>query len=821
MCLKRHPDTPMKYFDSKRLGRNASPVETKTTAHVRRTAPFCVIAACMLSTTIVYPCQESVPSQETETVLPRIESEDEIVIDGRVDEPLWLQGKPVKNFRVNNKATELPPASDPTLAYVFYDEAGLYVAAKMPQVSNEIVERITAQESGGMEREFFTVMLDTSGNGRYGYYFTIFLGDNHLDGTIRPERGFDDTWDGVWEGKSHREDDQWSVEFFIPWSILNLPRAEGTRTMGILLERHIAAVAEKSSWPAIHHWDTKFLSKFIKFEAEELKGRRQMDIVPYVSYTNDLAGRDATLRYGADVIYRPAPHLQVTGVLRPDFGTVDADAAILNFGAFETFFPEKRLFFQEGMEVFRTYGAFSPLHTRRIGDSPIVHDLPSDVEFDFGQLGAAADLLTAAKVTGELGKVRYGILGAFEDDTSLFGTRGDAIVKATLKGRNFAVIRGMFEPEVNGYRAMGFISTFVDHPSMEARVSAFDYRQSSEKGNLNFDWMLVHSDVSGQQNGNGGSLSVEYAPSEDTEHQFLGTWIDKNLDLNDMGFLWRNDWRDIYYQYSRRAIRETGRVAETELEVNAFSTWNHRDELIDAAVSIYRHTRLRNLNAYWWTVGYRIEQVDDGTAFGVGTFTSKPGLSWSFDWRTDQSRQFFYHAWTGMEQADLSGYRFWRGIAFNWRVREGVQFNQSVRHSRHSGWLNYQGDLRVTEFDFKELLVTSSVAYYISSKQHVRLVADWAAVKARPRRDYEFNETRTDLVKASDLRSEGFAVGHVHLQIRYHWEFARFSNLYLVYTNSGRVSDEVGQSFPQLLTNPLSDSYSEFLVAKVRYRFGR
>ena len=58
----------------------------------------------------------------------------------------------------------------------------------------------------------------------------------------------------------------------------------------------------------------------------------------------DLLESDATENVGADVFWRPSTNFQATAAIKPDFGAVESDDVVVNLGAFETFFPEKRLF---------------------------------------------------------------------------------------------------------------------------------------------------------------------------------------------------------------------------------------------------------------------------------------------------------------------------------------------------------------------------------------------------------------------------------------------------------------------------------------------
>ena len=51
---------------------------------------------------------------------------------------------------------------------------------------------------------------------------------------------------------------------------------------------------------------------------------------------------------GLDMKYALTPGLTLTTTVNPDFGQVEADPAVVNLSAFETYFNERRPFFVEG-----------------------------------------------------------------------------------------------------------------------------------------------------------------------------------------------------------------------------------------------------------------------------------------------------------------------------------------------------------------------------------------------------------------------------------------------------------------------------------------
>ena len=71
---------------------------------------------------------------------------------------------------------------------------------------------------------------------------------------------------------------------------------------------------------------------------------------------------------GLDALAHLTNELTLDLTVNPDFGQVEADTVILNLSTFETFFPEKRRFFLEGLDVFATLRPV--FYTRRIGRQP-------------------------------------------------------------------------------------------------------------------------------------------------------------------------------------------------------------------------------------------------------------------------------------------------------------------------------------------------------------------------------------------------------------------------------------------------------------------
>ncbi|MDX1532254.1 MAG: DUF5916 domain-containing protein, partial [Rhodothermales bacterium] len=110
--------------------------------------------------------------------------------------------------------------------------------------------------------------------------------------------------------------------------------------------------------------------------------------------------------------------------VNPDFGQVEADPAVVNLSAFESFFPEQRPFFVEGGSLFNRFLPSGRLfYSRRIGRPP--QGFATAPSGGTVEIPEASTILSAAKVTGKTANgFGLGLLSAVT--TGEHGTLRDA-----------------------------------------------------------------------------------------------------------------------------------------------------------------------------------------------------------------------------------------------------------------------------------------------------------------------------------------------------------------------------------------------------------
>jgi hypothetical protein len=160
----------------------------------------------------------------------------------------------------------------------------------------------------------------------------------------------------------------------------------------------------------------------------DLPQPRRLEVLPYTvaksSFTqgadplnpfNDGSVQD--LAGGLDLKYGVTSDLTLAATVNPDFGQVEADPAVVNLSAFETYFEERRPFFVEGANLFQfgagsggfVFGAPDLFYSRRVGRSP---SRPADEPDGYVDNPMATQIIGAAKLSGKTAGWSIGLLNA-------------------------------------------------------------------------------------------------------------------------------------------------------------------------------------------------------------------------------------------------------------------------------------------------------------------------------------------------------------------------------------------------------------------------
>ncbi|MBT4782283.1 MAG: hypothetical protein HOO05_07765 [Gammaproteobacteria bacterium] len=787
---------------------------------------------CLLA---VLPLSELTAQDGIAVQLPQItrieQSDAEITIDGFIDEDVWKDLPVIDGMKVIDPDT-LADTPYETHVRFFYTERGIYLSAMNFQPQETLMARMTSRDVK-LERDGFVVAIDASGEGLYGFYLRINLGNSLTDATILPERTFNFQWDGPWLARTQALENGWSAEYYIPWSMMPLPQVDDDRKIGIYLERQVGHL-QGEAWanPPLPGTVNQFLSAFEKYELKDIEPRRQLTYYPFASGIYDGVRDESTYKVGTEIFWRPTSNSLLSASLNPDFGNVESDDVVVNLTAFEVFFPERRVFFLEGQDVFNTSprtsgrggpgGPISLLNTRRIGGAAI-HDVPDEVNVVPTDLSQPSELLGAVKLTGQSGNWRYGTLLASETESQIAGTLDDGTqVTLNAVGRDFSIARLLYEDTSSGgRRAIGWMGTNLSHPTIDATAHAVDMHYFSADNRFVIDTQIMHSNVDGKT-GNGFLGDVAFRPRRGLQHGLRATYIDDTLDINELGFLTRNDQMNLDYNMFNIESDVPGlRQRTTSLFIS--NQWNTDGEPVRLGLFLNRGYNTLNNNTYDVSLRYFPERIDDRLGRGTGDFKVEGRYGLNLGFRTNPADKLAFNFDLNLDQDELGPARTGASARFTWRPNDRFSSDLRLDYTDREALLVHKGSGSYTSFESHQWAPQLEMNYFLNAWQQLRFTLQWTALKAFEDRFWQVDSQNLDFlqpVAKSDEDSDNFTISRLTFQARYRWEIAPLSDLFVVYTRGSNLPTDSFETFQDLLVQSWTDTIVDTLAIKLRYRFG-
>jgi hypothetical protein len=401
-------------------------------------------------------------------------------IDGLLDDEAWRSAVPVTGFRM----VEPRPDGDPTErteARVLYDEANLYIGILcFDSEPSRISANTMAHDSGGSSQrmgygrppaaasdDIVRILLDPFQDKRTAYVFYVNPRGARSEG-LAYAGSASLNWDGIWEARSRIVDEGWSVEIRIPFKSISFK--PGLSAWGLNIERTIARKQEtvRLSGPTP---DANFNNPGEAAVLAGIEGIRQgmgVTFKPYGLASAAGGGPDATpvtgeLDAGFDLYKSFTPNLVGVVSYNMDFAETEVDERRINLTRFPMFFPEKRMFFLEGSEVFSFSSSisFTPFFSRRVG----LYE------------GSQVPVLFGTKVYGKIGNTS---LAAFDVQTRAAAVP-DPATGGTLElpGRNLLAAR--LTQNIFAESKVGWIFTNGSPTGERNSLAGADFNYSSSR----------------------------------------------------------------------------------------------------------------------------------------------------------------------------------------------------------------------------------------------------------------------------------------------------------------------------------------------------
>ncbi|MGE0044071.1 MAG: DUF5916 domain-containing protein [Vicinamibacterales bacterium] len=640
---------------------------------------------------------------ETVVALP-ILTPGSVVVDGVLDDAVWERAPVIRDF-VQREPAEGAAPSQRTEARVAFDDSALYVAIRAwDDRPDEVVGLLTRRDQRSPS-DWVHIIIDSYNDKRTAYEFAVNPVGVKQDRYWFNDYNSDDSWDAVWDVVAARDAEGWRAEFRIPFSQLRFRDADGG-SIGFAVVRDIARLNETSSWPVIARSVNGYVSQFGEVDGIRLAGSpKKLELVPYSLGSFALqpteAGNpliqhsDPGGSMGLDLKYAVRPGLNLTATVNPDFGQVEADPAVVNLDAFETFFQERRPFFVEGSGIFQfnmdcNDGSCTGLfYSRRVGRRP--QGSPDLGDDEYASSPDAATILGAAKLTGRAGAFSVGALTAMTGEESAtiaagVGRRREVVEPLT----GYTVLRARREFANQSNLGVMMTSTnrrlanTVDFLASSAYTGGIDYdirlgsayslsgywAASHIKGSPDAIERLQENSVHAFQrpdadyvevdplatslSGQAGSVGFGKISGQRTRFNANYGFKSPGFDINDLGFQRRADERTMSHWFQLRD-NTPGRYVRTYMfNLNQWAGWNFAGDRLYAGGNVNMHWTFTNNYSTGFGLNLNGASVRDRVTRGGPAVLGNRSVSLWYYAQADNRRSIF-PGYNGYHETDGKG----------------------------------------------------------------------------------------------------------------------------------------------------------------------
>jgi hypothetical protein len=444
----------------------------------------------------------------TDTGVVATRSEAPVTIDGIEEDAVWRDAPAISAFKMWRPTEGGEVRSGfKTEAKVAYDAANLYVFVRAYDPHPDSIIKLLERRDSFTPSDMIWLFIDSYRDRRTGYEFGVNAAGVKMDLAVSNDGNEDQAWDAVWDVATKIDSLGWTAEFRLPLSQMRYS-SDRTHVFGLMIDRDVYRFNERFSWPLFRNSKPGFVSQFGALEGmDDLETPRRLEAMPYVVTKNaneivdNRFASKSRVSMGGDVKYRIAPNITLVATVNPDFGQVEADPAVFNLTAAESFFDERRPFFVAGRGLFDFSVNCSAVncsgeglyYSRRIGRTPELAGTYGDTVPQ-----QPTTILGAGKVIGRFSKgLTVGVLDAL---TKREASPGDTTFEPRT---NFTVIRATQDLR-KGNSSIGAMLTAVDrsmdswsspYMASDAYVGALDFRHKFFKNNYEVGGSLDYSRV--------------------------------------------------------------------------------------------------------------------------------------------------------------------------------------------------------------------------------------------------------------------------------------------------------------------------------------
>jgi hypothetical protein len=742
-----------------------------------------------------------------------------ISVDGSLDEPEWEKAQVIDRFyEVSPYTLQEREESERTIALIFSNKDGIYVGFKNYQDSESMLSRKSMRDEMTSISEKNSINIDFDGDGSKAYIIAVSLADSLFDAIKVQSGDFKTDWDGDWVAKTKQYEGYWVSEIYLPWDMVLMNQPEGSKRK--IKYSALRYIAKDQSWLSSAGTMAMRADYFEELDTLEIDNftKSRLDFFPYLSANANTVTKVEENKVGTEIFYNTGKGQQFNLAINPDFGQAESDDVVINFSAQETFYSEKRAFFSENQSLFNisNYDRYSVINTRRIGSAP---GYDCALETDETNCNESkknySDIDFALRLTQKKNNSEVGFFAAQEKD------------EAYSLGKDYYAFRARTKKDD---KTIGYMLTqVIDHfTNTTSTVNVFDYIQvRSDKLKLYTDLLASEKD---NQSGLGFRTQFVYQPTKYSKTSGSILYFEDDFQLNDFGYLQRNDWFHIGLGADTKRIDfdEPSIILQIDSGIDVNYDSDTKGNSNPIRIDQRNEISFKDTSAFKLDFGFRssgknttITRKDE--IYSYVKVKNKVSITadyeavnykyWTYDWRVSFDRGDKYDTW------DSKGnHKKFFKIAGSFFPNDFMKINTQLRIREESEWLNWKDSNNLATYDLSQKTISIDMNWFKGNKHEIRLKSQFVALEAdNPR---SLASDINGYLSQSNSEVKSFTKGIASFQLRYKYEIAPLSYLFVVYSKGGDdYEDETDRGTSSILKSPWENPSDELFSIKFRLKF--
>lgn len=365
-----------------------------------------------------------IPAAESIVPLRSRRSEQTVVVDGVLDDPVWQRSADLSQPLITSSPAYGTILDQDTQLWLAHDQDQLYFALRAFDRQPGLIKTSVTKRDNIENDDWVAISLDAMGGRQSAIVFKVNPSGIQADLHETPS-GSDLSPDYVWSSAAVRTATGYDVEIAIPLKSIRFNSGRNV-AVNLLLMRQIARQGSKACWPAKTPAQS-YLAVHHPVIYDELARISRLELIPAftVGAWWDRLSRDDWSPTSTDPAFGLTGKWGITSsifaeaTINPDFSQVETDDfQVLVNQRYPIFYQEKRPFFMETSALFNLaasddsgdYNMYTAVHTRSI-----------------------VDPVWGAKLSGELRRLSFGVLVARDELPMAESTDLATVVLGRLK----------------------------------------------------------------------------------------------------------------------------------------------------------------------------------------------------------------------------------------------------------------------------------------------------------------------------------------------------------------------------------------------------